>query len=90
MQDKFVLDLIKDATTDDLFGLKGVAVTDFNKLQELSLLIMSRTVNLNTFSEIIFDEIFKAVEISNSKTTGCEQQWDLLYLLTFISNIWET
>ena len=87
---RYILDSIKDTTTGDIFVLKGVPVTDGNKLQERSVLIMSRTVNLNTSSEILFDEIFKAVEISNSKTTGCEHQWDLLHLLTLNSNIRET
>ena len=49
---------------------------------------MSRIVNLN--SELQFDEIFKAVEISNLKTTGYEHKSDFLHVLPFNRNIQET
>ena len=84
------MDSIKDTTTDDGFGLKGVVVTHGNKVQELAVSIMSRKVDLNTFSEILFDEMLKVVEISTSKTIGCEHQCKLLHLLTLNSNIRET
>ena len=76
------MDSIKDATTDDGFGLKGVVVTPGNKVQELAVSIMSRKVDLKTFSEILFDEMYKVIEISTSKTTGREYQCSLLHLLT--------
>ena len=84
------MDSIKDATTNDTFGLKGVVVTPSNKVQELAVSRMSRTVDLNTFSEILFDEMLKVVEISTSKTTGLGHQCSLLHLLTLKSNIRET
>ena len=84
------MDSIKDATTDDTFGLKGVVVTPGNKVQELAVSIMSRAVDLSTFSEMLFDEMLKVVEISTSKTTGREHQCSLLHLLTLNSNIRET
>ena len=51
---------------------------------------MSKTVDFDTFSEILFDEMVKVVEISTSKTTGCEHQCSLLNFLTLNSNIRET
>ena len=78
-----MLDSIKDATTDGTFGLKGVVVTSGNKVQELAVSVMSRAVYLSTFSEMLFDEILKVVEISTSKTTSREHQCSLLHLLTF-------
>ena len=52
LQDKFpgyILDSIKDATTDDAFGLKDVVVTSGNKVQELAVSVIKRKADLNTF-----------------------------------------
>ena len=59
------MDSIKNATTDDTFRLKVVVVTLGNKVQELAVSVMSRTLDLNTFSEVLFHEMLKIVEISS-------------------------
>ena len=93
LQDKFagyIMDSIKDATTDDAFRLKDIVVTPGNKVQELAVSIIKRKADLNTFSEILFDEMLKVIEISTSKTIGREHQYSLLHLPSLNSNIRET
>ena len=45
LQDKFagyIMDFIKDATTDDAFRLKDIVVTPGNKVQELAVSIIKK------------------------------------------------
>ena len=77
-----IQELLQDTTTDDTFGLLGTVVTPGNKVQELAVLVLSRTFDLNTSIEIF--------KINTSKATGREHQYNLQHLLSLNSNIRET
>lgn len=58
----YIFEFIKDATTNNTFELIGVAVTRGYNVQEVALPTMSRTIYLNSFSEMLFHEMLKVVE----------------------------
>ena len=85
----YIFEFIKDATTNNTFELIGVAVTRGYNVQEVALPTMSRTIYLNSFSEMLFHEMLKVVENITWKTTVRDYQCSLLYLLTLSIKILE-